>query len=143
MFAYDSFRYAVSGLRMVTHQVRVNKVYTEAIQFVSLVLFTGAHQIVAEITNLTKGPQELGRGEAIGVLHFFLGGFGGVDADEGLEVLGDPVTCPPTVFRHRFLDMSCRELLLVVRLGCLKRVGRLHHLILAIYVFAVYMMCLL
>ena len=31
VFAYDSLRYAVRGLRMVTHQVRVNKVYAEAI----------------------------------------------------------------------------------------------------------------
>ena len=31
VFAYDSLRYAVTGLRMVTHQVRVNKVYAEAI----------------------------------------------------------------------------------------------------------------
>ena len=31
VLAYDSLRYAVSGLRMVTHQVRVNKVYAEAI----------------------------------------------------------------------------------------------------------------
>ena len=143
VLAYNSLRDAVSGLRMVTHQVRVNKVNTEAIQLVSAVLLTGSHQIVAEIANLTKGPQELGRREAIGVLHALLGALSGVDTDEGLEVLGNPVACLPTVFRHRFLDMGGRQLLLMVCLGRLKRVVRLHHLILAIYVFAVYMMCLL
>ena len=114
MLVNYSLRDAISGLRMVTHQVRVDKVYAEAIKLVSPVLFTGSHQIVAEITNFTKGPQELGRREAIDVLHAALGALAGEDADEGLEVLGDPVACLPTVFRHRFLDMGRRQLLLMI-----------------------------
>ena len=117
MLIDDSLRDTVRRLRVITHQMRVDKVDSEAVKFVSHILVAGADEVVAKVAYFAEGSKELRWGNPIDLHHALLGVFAAEDADEGLEVLGDPPARLLAIFGHGLVNMRCSKLLLVMCLG--------------------------
>ena len=98
-------RDTVRGLWVIAHKVWVDKVDSKAIKLVSHVLIASADKVIAQVSNLTKGSQELSWGDSINFHHTLLGGLAAEDADIGLEVFSDPLARSLAILGHGLVDM--------------------------------------